>query len=48
MEVTNLLGTKNPCCVENFDVDPRNSSRVIIEEGYWLPMMPSLGFQWEF
>ena len=48
LEVTNLLGTKNPCCVENFDVDPRNSSRVIIEEGYWLPMMPSLGFQWEF
>ena len=48
LEVTNLLDSKNPCCVENFDVDPRNNSRVIIEEGYWLPMMPSLGFQWEF
>ncbi len=48
LEVTNLLDSKNVCCVENFDVDPRNSSRVIIEDGYWLPMMPSLGFLWEF
>jgi outer membrane cobalamin receptor len=48
LEVTNLLDTRNVCCVENFDVDPRNSSRVIVEDGYWLPMMPSLGFQWEF
>lgn len=48
LEVTNLLDNENPCCVENFEVDPRNSSRVLIEEGYWLPMMPSLGFQWQF
>lgn len=39
---------KNVCRVQNLDVDPRNNSRVIIEDGYWLPMLPSLGFQWEF
>lgn len=48
LEVINLLGNESPCCIQNFRVDPRDSSRVAIEESYWMPRLPSLGFQWEF
>jgi hypothetical protein len=50
LEVTNLLGTKNPCCVEDYGIEtaPGGWPRYHSEESYWLPMMPSAGFQWEF
>jgi outer membrane receptor protein involved in Fe transport len=50
LEVTNLLSSKNECCVENFQLEPdrRGGYRLATETGYWLPMLPSLGFQWEF
>jgi len=48
LEVTNLFDRKNPCCVENFGIDPRFNTQVIVEESYWLPRLPSFGFQWEF
>ncbi len=49
LEVTNLLNRKNPCCIENVDVYGSNASpRLYVEQGYWLPMLPSFGFQYEF
>jgi len=50
LEVTNLLNTKNECCVEDYDVvEGRGGVPFLaIETSYWLPMLPSFGFQWEF
>ncbi|HEY5809830.1 MAG TPA: TonB-dependent receptor [Povalibacter sp.] len=48
LEVMNLLDAENPCCIEDFRLNPRNTSEVLVEESYWLPRLPSLGFQWEF
>jgi outer membrane receptor protein involved in Fe transport len=50
LEVTNLLNTKNECCVETYHlVEGRGGAPFLaIETGYWLPMLPSFGFQWEF
>jgi hypothetical protein len=48
-EITNLFDRKNPCCVEDFEANGRVADpRVITEESNWLPMLPSLGFQYEF
>ena len=50
LEVTNLLNRKNECCIETYHVVPgRNNQPFLdIEPSYWLPMLPSFGFQWEF
>ena len=50
LEVTNLLNSKNQCCVENYHLEQRSNGGVFLdtETGYWLPMLPSFGFQWEF
>ncbi len=50
LEVTNLLNSKNECCIEDFHLEQdRNGSVVLVKEtGNWLPMLPSFGFQWEF
>ncbi|MFL6547200.1 MAG: TonB-dependent receptor plug domain-containing protein, partial [Povalibacter sp.] len=48
LEVMNLFDAENPCCIEEFGLNPRNHSEVLVEESYWLPRLPSLGFQWEF
>ena len=50
LEVTNLLNSKNECCVENYHLRRRGrqSTFLCTETGYWLPMLPSFGFQWEF
>ena len=50
MEVTNLLNRDNECCIESYHVVPRPGSPPVleIEKSYWLPMLPSFGFQWEF
>jgi len=50
LEVTNLLNSKNECCVETYHLEPRSNGGVFLatETGYWLPMLPSFGFQWEF
>ena len=50
LEVTNLLNSKNECCVETYHLEPRGNGGVFLatETGYWLPMLPSFGFQWEF
>ena len=50
LEVTNLLDRQNECCIERYHAEPgRNNQPVlVIEKSYWLPLLPSLGFQWEF
>ena len=49
-EVTNLLNTENECCVDQSQYDVNNKGEVTLvqERGSWLPMIPSLGFKWEF
>ena len=49
LEVTNLLDRDNECCVENYHVEPgRPAPVLVIQKSYWLPILPSFGFQWEF
>jgi outer membrane receptor protein involved in Fe transport len=49
LEVTNLLNSENVCCIEGYRVEPVPGGYVLgIDKGYWLPMLPSFGFQWEF
>ena len=49
LEVTNLLNSKNECCIEHFHAEQgRNGYFLVTETGYWLPMLPSFGFQWDF
>jgi outer membrane receptor protein involved in Fe transport len=50
LEVTNLLNSRNECCIENYHLEQDRNGRVFLdtETGYWLPMLPSFGFQWEF
>lgn len=49
IEVTNMLDSKNQCCVEDYHVaDGRPAPVLVIDKSYWLPMLPSFGFQWEF
>jgi outer membrane receptor protein involved in Fe transport len=50
LEVTNLLNSRNECCIENVELEQDRNGRLFLatETGYWLPMLPSFGFQWEF
>ena len=50
LEITNLLDRKNECCVDEFRLQPGSmgAPTLEVESGYWLPRLPSLGFQWEF
>ena len=49
-EITNLLNTENECCVAQsyYDVNNNGEVTVVQERGSWLPMIPSLGFKWQF
>jgi hypothetical protein len=50
VEVTNLLNSKNECCVESYHLEPDGHGGVFLDTvtSYWLPMLPSFGLQWEF
>jgi hypothetical protein len=50
LEVTNLLNSKNPCCVEGWQLETNSNgfTWLDVEQGDWLPMLPSFGFQFEF
>jgi hypothetical protein len=50
LEVTNLYGRDNVCCVEDFQFVPRSdgSVEVVKEEGFWLRQLPVFGLTWEF
>ena len=48
-EITNLLDRNNQCCIEDYDVVPgRPEPQLEIENGFWLPILPAIGVQWEF
>jgi outer membrane receptor protein involved in Fe transport len=49
-EITNLFDRENPCCKESYflETDANGRVRLVIEESDWLPLLPSLGFQFEF
>jgi outer membrane cobalamin receptor len=50
LEVTNLFNIRNECCIESYHLEQDGNGRNFLgtETGYWLPMLPSFGFQWEF
>jgi hypothetical protein len=50
LEVTNLLNSKNECCVDDYHLEQGRGGQyfLVTEIGNWLPMLPSFGFQWEF
>jgi hypothetical protein len=49
LEVTNLLDRDNQCCVEDFEMHMRGGQPwVELERGYYMPLLPSFGLQWEF
>jgi outer membrane receptor protein involved in Fe transport len=49
LEVTNLLNSENECCIEGYRVEQGPGGYFLgIDRGYYLPMLPSFGFQWEF
>jgi len=50
LEIYNLLDSKNPCCVEDFDAvrTPRGELVAAPNFDYWLPILPSFGIQYEF
>lgn len=50
IEVTNLLNSRNECCIENYHLEPGRNNSVFLatETSYYLPMLPSFGIQWEF
>jgi hypothetical protein len=49
LEVTNLLNRDNQCCVEDLEVHMRGGQPwTELERGYYMPLLPSFGLQWEF
>jgi len=50
VEVTNLTGRHNVCCVESFAFTPRADGTVQVDrrEGFWLRQLPVAGLIWEF
>jgi outer membrane cobalamin receptor len=49
LEITNLLNSENPCCIEGGHVEARgDQAYLVFEESNWLPMLPSFGVQYEF
>ena len=45
-EIYNIFDTVNPCCIDEQHILP--GPTLVIDEGTWLPFMPSFGFTWEF
>jgi hypothetical protein len=50
VEVTNLFSRSNDCCIEDYRVVTGRSRQpeLEVDVGSWLPMLPSLGVQFEF
>ena len=49
IEVSNLLNRKNECCLD-WDFADGSGDEDVLERGrdYWMPMLPAIGFLWEF
>ena len=47
-EIANLTGRSNPCCVEYEIGDEQDAGQLILDERYYLPRIPSIGFNWAF
>lgn len=50
LEITNLLGRQNQCCIDSYHVQAGRDNTLYLEQeqSNWLPLLPSVGFQWEF
>ena len=49
MEITNMLGRRNPCCVRyNLRKTPDGTPLLERDVGQWLPLIVSAGVFWEF
>jgi len=49
LEITNLYNHQNPCCTEySLDQDAAGNPVLDSKDGYWLPLVPSLGVLWSF
>ena len=48
LEVSNLYNRENPCCAEYSTVESDSGQLLVSKEGYWLPLVPSLGIVWRF
>jgi hypothetical protein len=49
LEVTNLLDSRNECCINDYEVVAGRPEPVLhVDKGYWLPILPSFGVHWEF
>ena len=49
LEISNVANRANPCCVE-FEVDEDADGSLVLNQqnDFWLPLLPSIGFLWEF
>ena len=48
-EVSNLLNRENICCFD-YDLETDENGEEFLESSpdYWLPLVPAVGFRWEF
>lgn len=47
-EVSNTFNRRNTCCID-WDIDDSNGDIVLENSAdYWLPLLPAIGFLWEF
>ena len=49
VEVSNLLDRNNVCCLD-YDIETNDAGESVLEysEDYWLPLLPAIGFLYEF
>lgn len=48
VEVVNLTDRRNPCCREYEIGDEEDLGRLVVDDLYHLPRIPSIGFSWAF
>ena len=49
LEVSNLLDRNNICCFDyDLEIDMNGDEFLEYSPDYWLPLLPAVGFLWEF
>jgi outer membrane receptor protein involved in Fe transport len=48
LEIANLFGRSNPCCIEYEIGDEEDQGLLMLEERNYLPTIPSIGLLWKF